>query len=589
MFDPRIYRAALLPALAAFVLLMFSLEPIPGSLQEPVSTPEFDGGEAARITRSIVSLAPSREPGSPGDAAVADLVQERFAAIEGGEVSVQDFDSTFGDEDVKLRNVVLTLPGSSEKTLLVVAHRDSAEGPDAAGSAAATAVLVGIAEDLGGSRHDRTIVIASTDGGSDGAEGARELIDSLPNSDSVESAIVISQPGVEDPTPPFVIPSGTGPESPSIQLVRTANSIAAGAFEERVVNPGPWSGLARLGVPVGLGEQAALRDRGIEAIALSAAGERPIPADSTDAQEASQETMQASGAIALDVVLTLDDADRAPATGPNEYIRLGDNLIPGWTLALLALTLLIPPLLAATDTWMRELRLDWRTRRSAFWAIERVLPPLASLLLAYLLGLIGLVPDPRFPYDPSRFPGGAEAVVAFVALVAAFVLAGLLIRPMRTPLDVEPHTLAAAGRNADRARARRHLAAQPLSGSPARAGRSRLAAPGPGGGEPTCGPHRDRRAALARAGDRRVPHGRRRAGPRHECALAPVADDRRRSDRPPHLPPLVRDARWACSPASPLLERLPASHRRRTSPCEGAGSHAGPGALGGTPSTIPRR
>ena len=588
MFDPRIYRAALLPAIAAFVLLMFSLEPIPGSLQEPVSTPEFAGGEAARLARSIVSLAPSREPGSPGDAAVADLVRERFGAIEGGQLSTQSFDSTFDGEDVKLENVVVTLPGSSGETLLIVAHRDSAAGPDAAGSAAATALLVSVADDLGGSLHNRTIVLASTDGGSDGAEGARRLIDAMPSAEAVETAIVISQPGVEDPAPPFVIPSGTGPESPSIQLVRTANSIASDAFEQSFAAPGPWAGLARLGIPIGLGEQAALRDRGIEAIALSAAGERPIATDSADAQEASEETMQTSGAIALDVILTLDDAERPPAAGPDEYVRLGDNLIPGWTLALLALTLLIPPLLAATDTWLRELRLDWRTRRSALWAIERALPPLAALLLAYLLGLIGLVPDPRFPYDPARFPGGAESVVALVALAAAFVFAGLLIRPMRTPLDVEPHTLAAAGGM---------LTGFALVGiwllNPYLALLLAPAAhvwllPARAAGSP--------RAVLITI------VALLSLAPAIAAFLSVAAELDLGTSAPWHLLLLIVDGQiglltcllW-CATLGGLLACISAAGAApgiapaATIPLRGAGSHAGPGALGGTPSTIPRR
>lgn len=445
MFDPRIYRAALLPAVAAFVLLMFSFEPIPSALQQPVSLPTFDIGEAARITRSIVQMAPDREPGSDGDNAIADLVGEKFGEIEGGEVSVQDFDSTYAGDDVNLQNVLLTLPGGSEKTILIVADRDSADGPGAASSAAATGALVSLAESLGGSRHARTIVLASTDGGSDGERGVQELIDGLPSTDSIDSAIVISQPGAHDPKPPFVISSGTGPESPSTQLVQTARSIASTAFGQKDPAPGPWIGLARLAVPVGLGEQAALRDKGIEAIAISSAGERQLPADSKDAETASTDTLESSGSAVLDLVLTLDEADSAPVDGPGEYIRLGDNLIPGWTLALLGLALLIAPLLAAADTWLREMRIDWRTRRSAFWVIERALPPVAALIMLYVLALVGLVPEPGFPYDPARFPAGSEAPIAFGILAAAFALAGLLIRPMRTPLDIEPHTLAAAG------------------------------------------------------------------------------------------------------------------------------------------------
>ena len=83
---------------------------------------------------------------------------------------------------------------------------------------------------------------------------------------------MISQPGVADPEPPFVISSGTDPESASPQLTQTARGIAAAAFGERDPAPGGWVGLSRLAYPVGLGEQAALRRAGVEAIAISAAG-----------------------------------------------------------------------------------------------------------------------------------------------------------------------------------------------------------------------------------------------------------------------------------------------------------------------------
>ena len=80
------------------------------------------------------------------------------------------------------------------------------------------------------------------------------------------------------------------------------------------------------------------------------------------------------------------------------------------------MTLLLPALLAAADTWLREQRAELaQTRRSIPWALERALLPLAALLLAYLLGLVGLVPGPDFPYDPGRFPAGAEAPIAFGA------------------------------------------------------------------------------------------------------------------------------------------------------------------------------
>lgn len=445
MFDPRIYRAAFLPAVAAFVVLMFSLAPVPGGLEQPIALPTFDGNSAARTARSIAESAPERQPGSEGDRAIADLVEERFGEIEGGNVTTDDFDSSFRGDDVSLRNVLLTLPGASEHTVLVVAGRDSADGPGTASSAAATAILLGLADDLADSRRDRTVVLASTDGDSEGGRGVRELISALPDPEAVEASIVISQPGVRDPAPPFVIASNNSVGSVSAQLIETARSITANAFGLRQETEGPWSGLARLAVPLGLGEQAILQGEGIESVALSSAGERRLPASEDTAENVSNSTLEASGVSALTLILSLDDAERPLIDDPGTYIRLGDNLIPGWTLSLLAIALLAPALLAAGDTWARELRNDWRTRRSVFWALERGLLPLGALFLVYVLGLTGLIPDPAFPFDPARYEAGAEAPVVAVAIAAVVGLIALLVRPLRTPLDLEPHTLAAAG------------------------------------------------------------------------------------------------------------------------------------------------
>ncbi len=444
MFDPRIYRAALLPAIAALAVVMFSFQPIPNPLPPPVATPTFDGSEAARTARSIVSLAPDRTPGSEGDRAVADLVEERFTGIEGGQVSTQTFDSSFDGEDVTLENVILTLPGISDRTILVVAARDAPEGTGATTSASATSTLLGLADDVGRSRRNKTMIFASTDGGGDGTEGVEELIGALPQPENVEAAFVVTQPGVPEPKAPFVIGAGSGPDSPSAQLVQTARDIATAKFAERDPAPGPWVGLSRLAFPGGLGEQVALRRAGIEALGISAHGERPVPAAEAGPEAISSETLDASGATMLELLLTLDHTDEPIDGGPDEYIRIGDNLVPGWTLSLLAVALLLAPLLTAGDTWLREHRNDWRVRKTLFWAGERVLIPFAALLLTYVLGFVGLIPDPAFPYDPALHAPGAAGPVAFAALAGAVAIAVLLVRPMRTPLDAEPQTLAAA-------------------------------------------------------------------------------------------------------------------------------------------------
>ena len=75
MIEPRIYRAAFAPALLAFVLAMFSLGGRPAPLpQSGAADVLFDGRSANQQLQSIVQQAPSRKPGSAGDASVAGAV-----------------------------------------------------------------------------------------------------------------------------------------------------------------------------------------------------------------------------------------------------------------------------------------------------------------------------------------------------------------------------------------------------------------------------------------------------------------------------------------------------------------------------------
>ena len=208
MFNARLYRAALLPAVIAFVVMMFSFEPIPNALEEPVATPDFNGTPATRQARNIAIRASDRSPGSEGDRTIAAVVRDAFEAIEGARVSTQEFESDFRGEDVSLENVILTIPGASDETILVLAARDSDREPGAASSAAATAELLELARALGTQRHERTIVLVSTDGGAEGARGARELLDALPRKDDVSVAIALSQPGVAKPAAAVRAPLG---------------------------------------------------------------------------------------------------------------------------------------------------------------------------------------------------------------------------------------------------------------------------------------------------------------------------------------------------------------------------------------------
>lgn len=438
MFDLRIYRTALLPAVAAFVLIMFSFEPAPSPLPPPVTSPLFDGTTAARAVRAQTAAGAEMTPGSAADRMASALVLDRFSEIPGGVVTEQSVGVPSEGEEVRSRNVILTLPGSTDRTLLVVAPRNAPGEATALQAAAATGTLIELAGYLGDSRHTTTIVLASTAGG-DGAAGTRELLEADLGA-PIEAAIVVDRPAAPDPEPPFVR-TPAGAEGIPPQLVETARDITSTRFQREDQAPGLWQGLAELAFPEGIGAATALHEEGVVALAIgSGAGEDPARggAGAIDAT-----ALSAAGGSVLELVLTLDENGPVEA-GPTAHLRLGDNLVPGWAIALFALSLLVAPLLSSIDTWTRSLRADRRTRRTAFWAAERILVPLGALLIVALGGLVGLIPNPAYPFNPALFPPGSTGIVVFLLLTATAVGVALLIRPMRTPLDAEPHTLAAA-------------------------------------------------------------------------------------------------------------------------------------------------
>lgn len=444
MIDQRLYRVAFAPALVAVIVLLFSLQPVPEPLEAPVSLGSFDDEGAAATARDIANTAPERTPGSAGDAEVADLVADSFSGIGSAEVSEQSFASSFDGEDVELRNVIATLPGESERRLVVLAPRDSAAGPGAASSAAATGALIELAQTFGGASHSRTLVFVSTAASADGATGVREFADNYPERELIDAALVISQPGAVRPAPPFAIPWSTGSQSTAIQLTRTAAETVSAELGEPAGLEGTFGQLLRLAAPIGLGEQGPLIEEGIDAVAISSAGERPLPPAEDSLVSLSEETLGEMGQAAQTTILALDALSGRPEHGPDAYVALGDNLIPGWTIALLAFALLLPAVVAAVDGFARVQRRGLARPLDLGWVVGRSLPFLGATGLAYLLAIIGLLPSPRFPFDPGRFPIDWRAVLVAVLLVAGLAGAWAGARPFAVPRRGDPQGLITA-------------------------------------------------------------------------------------------------------------------------------------------------
>lgn len=428
MISVRLYREAFAPALVAMVVLLFSLQGRPDPLPSVVASAEFDQRAAAKLDRQIVTTAPERTPGSDGDAAIAAMVERRFESVREGEVTEQ----RFGD-DGELRNVILTLPGESPRSVVVMAARDSPSGLGAASSAAATATLLELLDKLRTARHTKTLVFVSTDGGSDGATGAGAFAKHLPERDLIDGAVALWQPGAAMSGEPSLLDASAGLRSPSAQLVRTAEQALADQAGRRPHLAGPFEELSRLAFPSGLGEQAVLIENGIDAVGLSSVGERPLPVAADQPADLSEAALGDIGRAALLLVATLDGNPEPPEHGPGAYLNLAGNLVPGWALALLALTLLLPAALTSLDALVRARRAGARVGWALAWASSRSLPLLAALLLLYLLALTGIIARPAFPFDPNRFRVGAGQIVAVASLAAVVAFTYRANRGWRLP------------------------------------------------------------------------------------------------------------------------------------------------------------
>jgi hypothetical protein len=432
VIDLRIWRTALLAVPVALVVGMFSLQDVPEPRSSRTAPDAFDGAAAAALAHELATSASDPRPGSDSDEALAELVAGRFAAIGGAEISEQRFDASFEGEGVELRNVIAVLPGQSERQVALIAHRDANPGSGAASSIASTATLLEIASGFAGATHRKTLVFVSTDGGALGAIGARRFARDYSDAGLLDAVVALSQPAAPEPRQPLVVPWAADPENTAIELTQTASAAVSTETGAPAGDEAPLDELFRLALPAGLGEQAPLIGAGLDAVRVSSAGELPLPPQEDGSEDISTETMERFGRATLALLLALDGTTQPLEHGPTSYVGVSGNLLPGWALALLALTLLAPVTLTALEAAGRSASRPEEALRALAWALGRCLPFVATLLLIYVLALIGLLPSAEFPFDPRSDPPGLGAAIA-LALMLALLCGGLwLVGAART-------------------------------------------------------------------------------------------------------------------------------------------------------------
>lgn len=434
-------------------------------LPPPTVPPSFDADAALELAAGeeggLATRHPDRAPGSPGALGAQRWVAGAFGSY-GFRVRRQDFEAGIpGRGRVPLANLFAVAPGQSGEgpVIVVMAHRDNVgRGRGANDNASGTAALIELSRPYarvdsgpGGSVSPaNTIVFLSTDGGAFGGIGAARFAADPAYADRIVA--VINLDSVAGTGPPRLELAGDEPRSPAAALVETAaDRILAITGREPARPRAAWQ-LIDLGFPFSLYEQAPFVARGIPAVTLTTAGDRPPPAflDSPDAL--SGERLGEIGSSAQSLLVSLDEGLQLPP-GASPYVYLGPRLVPGWAVQLVLVGMLVPFLAAAVDLFARlrrrRIRLAPALRsyrsRLAFWLFVGVLFAVFALFGAWPAG----EPRPLSLESPASrgWPVAALAGLAALALLAWLVPRERLLprRPVRAEEELAGYTAALLG------------------------------------------------------------------------------------------------------------------------------------------------
>ena len=202
---------------------------------------------------------------------------------------------------------------------------------------------------------------------------------------------------------PLVIPWSTAPQS-------TAQPARRDGERHRVRGDGDSGGrrgTALRSVPAGAPggtRRAGAAGRGRPARGPPLLGRRaaPRPGPGHAGSASTPTRSRASAGRRSRMILALDASPAAVEHGPSGYIGLAGNLLPGWTIAMLALALLFPVVLGAGAGLASSARSPIEAVRGFLWAGLRAVPFLGALLILLAAALVGLLPESGLPLRPPR-------------------------------------------------------------------------------------------------------------------------------------------------------------------------------------------
>ena len=425
--NARLVRVGFVVVAPALLALLFSLSPTGALPREPLD-PLFDAESAIAFAGTLSAQFPSRVPGSDGGADAALWYRETVAAL--GLATEEDvWTEDIPDlGSVELRNVVTVVPGRSDETIVVVAHRDNAGTERPVGeNASGTAALIELGRGYGPETvPQHTLVLVSTDAGAYGGAGAARFAESSPFAERAIAVVVLDD--LSRQTPRLLI-AGDEPATPARALVRTA---AARVTEETGVEPtlpSVASQLVALGVPYALEEQGRFLARGLSALTIGTEGPASRSEASTPAATSLGQLGRATEALVSSLDRSVGGAFRTP-----DSLFIGDRAASGWTVRLALVLAVVPFALGVVDLIVRCRRrglpfkpaLRAQRARVGLWVLIGA--------LVWVGGLVGLFPrGAQLPLPPYTSLVTQPPVLGLVGLAFLTLVAWLAVRERLTP------------------------------------------------------------------------------------------------------------------------------------------------------------
>jgi hypothetical protein len=437
--NSRLYRGTWLLVGLPLLVAAFSVERPPPLPAPTAPTTQFDGASALSLARELSLLYPDRSPGSTGSLGATRWIEDKMK-LYSYTPQVDTFEATIpGEGNRRLRNLSFATGPTTAGAIVVMAHRDdSGLGAGANDNASGTAALIELARTYGrpqgapagssGPKHE--LIFLSTDGGTFGGLGAQHFIERFPEPRRIVA--VVNLDSIAGNGRPRMEITGDQPRSPAAGLVETA---AARIGEQTGSGPGRTSGLGQLtdlGLPFSFYEQAPFVGRGVPAITLTTAGNRP-PASFGDAPGRLNGTRLAQiGRAAQGLIGSIDEFGLVG--GNRSYVYLGQRLVRGWAIELALVAMLLPFAVTTVDLFARCRRrhipvtpaLRAYRSRFAFW--------LWTGLMFLFLGAVGVWPDGAArPLNPETHAATDWPLLGIVLLALLALPAWLVTRSRLAP------------------------------------------------------------------------------------------------------------------------------------------------------------